>query len=142
MDQRKFDKYWIYLGILLAIPYWFNYIKVPDVGLTVLSIFFGGLLTIYLIIPTVQNFKQFEFIVKSGHINDLIGYLKVPIYLSLTLILMDFLRNIINIQVVQIVLLIFNLIYIASWGVFILSLFRIIILLPKILINQGRNPND
>lgn len=142
MNQRSFDKYWIYLGILLVIPYLFNYIKVPDVGLTILSIFFGSLLTIYLILPTVQHFKQFEFIVKSGHISDLINYLKVPIYLSLTLILMDFLRNIMNVPVAQILLLIYNSAYIALWGIFILSLFRIIILLPKLLINQGRNHDD
>ena len=119
-----------------------DYIKIPDLGLTVLSILFGGLLTIYLILPTVQHFKQFEFIVKSGHIKDMMDYLKVPIYLSLTLILMDFVRNIINVPIAQIVLLIYNSIYLALWGIFILSLFRIIILLPKILINQGRNNHD
>ena len=142
MDQRKFDKYWVYLGALLVIPFLMDYIKIPDLGLTVLSILFGGLLTIYLILPTVQHFKQFEFIVKSGHIKDMMNYLKVPIYLSLTLILMDFVRNIINVPIAQIVLLIYNSIYLALWGIFILSLFRIIILLPKILINQGRNHND
>ena len=127
--------------MLLVIPYLFNYIKVPDVGLVVLSIFFGGLLTIYLVLPTVQHFKQFEFIVKSGHIKDLIEYLKVPIYLSLTLIVMDFLRDISNIPIAQTLLLIYNSVYLALWGVFIVSLFRIIVLLPKILINEGRNHN-
>src|SRR3989344_5141860 len=138
MNQRTFDKYWIYFGSLLTIPFWFDYIKVPDVGLTVLSIFFGGLLTIYLILPTIQHFKQFEFIVKSGHINDLVNYLKIPIYLSLSLILMDFLRNIINIPIIQIVITIYNSLYLVLWGIFILSLFRIIILLPNLLINKKR----
>ncbi len=142
MATRKFDKYWVYLGVLLVIPYLTGHIKIPNVGLTVLSIFFGGLLTIYLILPTVQHFKQFKFIVKSGHINDLMNYLKTPVYLSLILILMDFLRDISNIPLGKIMLLSYNSIYLALWGIFLLSLFRILTLLPKLLIDQGRKQND
>lgn len=139
MTSRRFEKYWIYFGLILGIPYYFDLINIPDISLSVLSIFFGGLLTIYLVLPCVQNFKQFEYIVKSGHITDLIDYIKVPVVICLILIFFDFARAL-NVKfVTDTMRLIFNAVYLALWGVFLLSLVRIILLLPKILLDQKVN---
>ena len=93
MVSRFIEKNGIFLGLILGILYPIGLVEVPNISLSVLSIFFGGLLTIYLILPCVQNFTQFQYIVKSGHINDLISYLKVPVLICLFLIIMDFARG-------------------------------------------------
>ncbi len=136
MKSRAFEKNGIYLGLLVIIPFLLNWIVIPDVSLTVLSIFFGGLLSIYLVLPTVQHFKQFEFIVKSGHIKDLINYIRVPVFLSLILIVFNLVASSINIPINSLIILTFKSIYIGLWGVFILGLLRIILILPKILLNE------
>lgn len=136
MVTRKGEKNFIYFGVLLIIPYLFGWITTPEVSLTVLSIFFGGLLSIYLILPTVQNFKQFQFIVKSGHIKDLILYLKIPVTISALLILYDLGKDMITFNVDKWIIVSANAIYIGLWGIFILAVARIMYILPKILINK------
>lgn len=138
MNQRIFEKYIVYAGVIAGILYLFKILSVPDMSLDVLSIFFGGLLAIYLIIPCVQNFKQFEFIKKSGHIRDLLNYIGTPLWISLTLIIMEFLRKTISLELNNYLVESFNFLYMSFWGIFILSLIRIIMLLPKILINQSK----
>jgi hypothetical protein len=136
MVTRKGEKNFIYFGVLLIIPYLFGWITTPEVSLTVLSIFFGGLLSIYLILPTVQNVKQFQFIVKSGHIKDLILYLKIPVTISALLILYDLGKDMITFNVDKWIIVSANAIYIGLWGIFILAVARIMYILPKILINK------
>jgi hypothetical protein len=138
MNQRFVEKYSIFFGVLLGVLYLFRILTVPPISLDVLSIFFGGLLAIYLIIPCVQNFKQFEYIKKSGHIKDLLSYISYPLWISLILIIMDLLRKSIDVKLNFYIIESFNFLYMSLWGVFILSLVRIIILLPKILINQTK----
>lgn len=136
METRKGERNFVYFGVLLVIPYLLGLIKTPEVGLTVLSIFFGGLLAIYLILPTVQNFKQFQFIVKSGHIKDLILYLKMPVTISALLILFDLGKDMVTFNVSTWLVVVANSIYIGLWGIFILAVARIMYILPKILINK------
>ena len=136
METRNGERNFVYFGALLIVPYLLGLIETPEVGLTVLSIFFGGLLSIYLILPTVQNFKQFQFIVKSGHIKDLILYLKIPVTISALLILFDLGKDMVIFEVSNWIIIIANSIYIGLWGIFILAVARIMYILPKILINK------
>ncbi|MBT3262706.1 hypothetical protein HN947_00275 [Candidatus Woesearchaeota archaeon] len=136
MVTRNFEKYGVYLGLIVIIPFLFNWITVPNISLTVLSIFFGGLLSIYLILPTIQHFEQFKFIIESGHIKDLIDYIRLPVILSLSLIILDLIKNSLNVILPNWLIILYNTIYLGLWGIFILSLIRIIIILPKILLNE------
>ncbi|MBT8010762.1 hypothetical protein HN681_04930 [archaeon] len=124
------------MGLIVIIPFLFNWITVPNISLTVLSIFFGGLLSIYLILPTIQHFEQFKFIIESGHIKDLIDYIRLPVILSLSLIILDLIKNSLNVILPNWLIILYNTIYLGLWGIFILSLIRIIIILPKILLNE------
>jgi len=134
--NRTTDKYWIWIGLLLGAIYPFGYVKVPDVSLIVLSIFFGGLLAIVSILPSVQSYNNIKFIKKSGHIKDLIDYIKIPLNLSFALIVIEFINKTIIIPEIDWYMKLVSILCLSLWGVFLLSLLRILLVVPKIIVDD------
>jgi len=134
MDRRQFDRHWIWLGVLLGFIVLTDYAKRPEVGLVVLSIFFGGLLAVASILPNVQNYKKIKFIKESGHMKDLVNYIHFPLVLSFILIVIEFFSKIIIFpEIILSHIVIFDFVYLSLWGLFLCSLFRIICLVVKLI---------
>lgn len=137
MNGREFEKYWIWTGLLFGPLYLFGIVSLPDVGLDVLSIFFGGLLVVASILPSIQHYENIKFIKQSGHYEDLISYIKLPLKLSFSLIALEFLSKALtiskDIMFYDIFTKAFIVIVLSLWGVFLLSLFRLLMLVPKLL---------
>ena len=131
--NRWTDRNWVWIGIILGGLYPLGYAKLPDVGLLVLSIFFSGLLAISRLIPIIQDYKQIKFIKKSGHMKDLVNYINLPLWLSFTLIILELANKIIIIPEKRIYIQAFTIVSLSLWGVFICSLCRIVVLVPKLI---------
>lgn len=133
--NRTVDKHWIWVGLSLGIIHFFGYVQVPDISLTVLSIFFGGLLAIVSILPNVQSHSNIKFIKKSGHIKDLIDYIQIPLKLSFALIVIEFINKTIIIPEFTWYPKLMGVLCLSLWGVFLLSLLRILLIVPKVVID-------
>lgn len=134
MNLRKLDKYWVWLGVMLCLLYLLGYAQIPKNGLlVVLSIFFGGLLAIASILPNIQNYDKIKFIKKSGHMKDLIDYIRLPLNLSFVLIILEFINTILLIPINGVYSITINVVYLSLWGVFICSLFRILTQVPRLI---------
>lgn len=141
MMDRTSDKLWVWIGSLLGLGYIFKIVQIPDVGLDVLSIFFGGLLAVASILPSIQNFEHIKFIKSSGHINDLVAYIKLPLYLSFFLIVSEVSQRLIIIphyeyRIISLFLYFITVLILSVWGVFLCSLFRLILIIPKIITDK------
>ncbi len=131
MNGRKFEQKWVYLGLLYGALYFFDLVVVPDISLTVLSIFFGGLLAIASLIPSTKDYESMKFISKSGHINDLLKYIRLPLFTSFILILIEFLYLSLVIELSYLID-IYSIVSLSLWGLFLCSIFRLLVLVPKI----------
>lgn len=130
--NRSNDKKWIWFGSLLGVAYIFGIVKPPEVGIEVLSIFFSGLLAISAILPTIKEYVKIKNLYETGHMSDLVEYIKIPLALSFILIIIEFSRNILVVNnglykfIIETMLL-------TTWGIFLCSLLRIIRLVPLLL---------
>ncbi len=136
MNRRTLDKCWVWIGLLIGLLPALGYAQKPEIGLEVLSIFFGGLLAIASILPSVQNYEKIKFIKESGHMKDLLQYIHLSLILSFILIVSEFLFQILILNISSRMLLIIDSIYLALWGVFFLSLLRLVVLVIKIVNND------
>ncbi len=134
--NRAIDKYWVWVGLILGGLYPLGYAQLPDVGLSALSIFFGGLLAISSLIPCIQNYEKIKFIKKSGHMKDLLDYISLPLRLSFFLIVLELVNKIMVIPKSVVYTMVFAIVSLSLWGVFICSLFRILTLVPKLIENS------
>ncbi len=134
--KRFFDIYWPFLGILLAIPYYLGVFKIPEINLEVISILFGGLLALLLILPTIENFRQIKKLKETGHINDLIYYIRFPLTLSIIFIIVEFFSGSFLHSIDAKYLIILKSLYFGLWGIFFLALLRLIVIIPHLLYNK------
>ena len=134
--RRLVDIYWPFIGLLLAIPLYLGIFKLPDINLTVLSILFSGLLALLLIIPTIENFRQLKKLKETGHIEDLIYYIRFPLTLSIIFILIEFFSKTILFVINDTFILVLQSTYFGFWGVFFLSLIRLISIIPHLIYNK------
>ena len=132
--NREIEKYWVWLGIFLGVAPYFKLLKPPTVNLEVLSIFFGGLLAIASILPATNYFKKMNNMIRSGHVYDLINYIRLPLYFSLILIFIDVIKSSLLISVPAFIPpYIIQGIILSIWGVFSFSLIRILTIIPHLL---------
>lgn len=134
--KRLFDIYWPFFGLILFFPHYFKLLILPEMNLTVLSIFFSGLLALLLIIPTIENFNQLKKLKKTGHFKDLIYYIRLPLTLSILFIIVEFFSSTILFNINSNFILITQSIYLGFWGVFFLSLIRLISIIPHLTYNK------
>lgn len=134
--DRWLDRHWVWVGAALGILFPLGYAQLPDVGLSALSIFFGGLLAISSLIPCIQNYEKIKFIKESGHMKDLLDYISLPLRLSFLLIVLELTSQIIIVPTNMIYTMIFSVVSLSLWGIFICSLFRILLLVPKLIENS------
>ena len=134
--NRTIDIYWPFIGLTLAIPYLFKLLGFPDINLTVLSIIFSGLLALLLVIPSIENFRQIKKLKETGHLNDLIYYIRFPLTLSILFIIIEFFSKAILFDLDDKFIIILQSIYFGLWGVFFLALIRLISIIPHLLYNK------
>jgi len=135
--KRLLDIYWPFIGLILAVPHYFGILKLPDVNLTVLSILFSGLLALLLIIPTIENFRQLKRLKETGHINDLVYYIRFPLTLSILFIILEFFSKTILFNINSSIILVAQSLYFGFWGVFFLALIRLISIIPHLVYDKS-----
>jgi hypothetical protein len=135
--NRNFDVYWPFLGLIFAIPFYFGKFKLPSINLEVISILLGGLLALLLIIPTIENFRQIKKLKESGHIEDLVYYIRFPLTLSILFILIEFFSSSFTLLLDEKLVLILKSIYFGLWSVFFLALIRLLSIIPHMLYNKS-----
>ncbi len=136
--KRFLDIYWPFIGILLFIPTYFGILEVPEINLEVISILFGGLLAVMLMLPTIENFRQIQKIKQTGHISDLVYFIRFPLTLSILFIIIEFFSESLTFTLSPLCLIISKSIYMGLWGIFFLSLIRIMIIVPHLLYDKSR----
>ncbi len=142
MNKRRFERYWIWLGLILGFTYPLGYATIPKISLEVVSVFFAGLLAIVSILPAIENHNNIKFVKESGHYEDLIDFIYLPLKISFTLILLEFLHLTLTIEIIPIYFKnIFGMINLALWGVFLLAIFRILQLIPKLINDKKQKKN-
>jgi len=135
--NRTLDKLWVWFGILAgALPYW-GIAHPPSINLEILSIFFGGLLAIGSILPATTTYKKMKEISHTGHINDLVHYIALPLWCSFILLVVDLVKVSSAVPLPQqIPFWLMDGVLLAVWGVFILSLLRLLLLFPHLLTDR------
>ncbi len=132
--NRTLDKLWVWLGILAGILPYFSLASPPTIRLEVLSIFFGGLLAIASILPATWTYEKMKELRRTGHINDLVQYIALPLWCSFILIIIELLKASSKIGLPErIPSWLPEGLALAVWGVFLLSLLRLMLLLPHML---------
>ena len=139
--RRNLELYWPFLGFLISVPFYWGYLKNPEISLQVISIFFGGLLAILLIIPIIESFEQIKKLKNTNHLGDLIYYIRFPLTLSILFIIFEFFSSSLVFSLNYIWTNILNSIYFGLWGIFFLSLIRLVIIIPHIIYNKDDTTN-
>lgn len=135
--KRILDIYWPFFGSFLFIPFYFGLLKIPEINLQVISILFSGLLALLLILPAIEGFGQIKKIKNTGHLNDLIYYIRFPLSLSIFFIIIEFFSSSILFHIDSKILLLGQSIYMGLWGIFFLALIRLIALIPHLVYNKS-----
>lgn len=134
--KRYVEIYWPFVGMLLAIPYYLGFFKIPSMNLELISILFGGLLALLLILPTIENFRQIKKLKETGHINDLIYYIRFPLTLAILFILIEFFSQSLTISFSAETIVVLESLYFGLWSIFFLALFRLVGIIPHLLYNN------
>ena len=141
MFNRTFWRYFVFIGLLAFFLPFFHLANPPKIGLDVISILFGGLLTIAGIIPAIYNFKKIREIGITGHLSDLRDYISFPLFCSFILLVIELVRSSISSDFslsFSYLFVYIDGIILAIWGIFILGVFRLLTIIPLILLDYSK----
>jgi hypothetical protein len=138
--NRQIESKWIWIGIIVGIFPLLGLAHPPSLSIEVLSIFFGALFAIVSILPSTSGYEKMKEISRTGHLKSLIIYILFPLWCSFILLLIKIFSSSIDFQIPQqIPSWIPQGIVMAIWGIFLLSLIRVLILLPLFLSDYKDN---
>jgi hypothetical protein len=133
--NRILEKYWVYVGVLLGFLPLLGWGQSPEVGLTVLAILFSGLLTAATILPATKDYRKMKELELTGHINDLIRYIFLPLACAFFLLAISLIESIVGLGITLPSFVVFGktCVVLALWGVFLCSSARLIWIVPHLL---------
>ncbi len=130
------ERWWILSGLLLGIVPVLGLANPNGIDLQALSIFFAALLAVAAIIMTAWESATLRKLRESGHYKRLLEYLIIPTYLCFLLIIMQLGKELVLFPSTMSaggLIIIFNIVEYGLIGVFIASMFRILLLLAPIM---------
>lgn len=132
-----FERYYVFLGSLLALIPIFNFARTSDFQLEIISILFGGLLAVATIVQSSWDSNTIKRLKITGHDKYLLEYITVPIYSSFLLLVLQFFKQVVNIpfssDYLSLVRIIFSVINFALLGILLLATFRLLGLIVPII---------